>query len=1083
MHPPRSSSRLLTDFLNHGLLPFVGRRAELDVLTTFWRAGREAERLRVATLVGEAGVGKSRLLGALAARIRREGGVELRMTLHPEAANAVAPHLTSALWYSEFGRMLLREEPDGTLAAAIASLRRLARLRPALVVIEDLHLLGTDGVPELARLLDALADEPLTLLCTARPATLAARAAMQPYLIEELELRGLDERAIDELWGMLLASPPAPSVTRAIVEITAGNPLAVRSALRCAVRELRSSPTMPDRELVTLLERDADLMHEGLVAHLSTELREAAGRIAHLGEVVARRSAELLVDEPERTIERLTFAGILVPAASAATQPIAGAADREPPLAFTHSLVHRHLADSTEVDLEGLARLLAGDAPLFTLLPFELVAPRACELAGSFELLAQLHTRMHLAMRALDHRGQWPTVSRLLELAATLVESAGPRLDDERRRELEDIVVPHRLSLLRRESGSDRYRALLARALELSADPATVEQARARLFTLHYAQLAAVRQDEAPSASSWSDEIDDVLAHFPELIGSDEHVMTLGGRGQVAIAIDDARMLESVEREFHTLLDAPSITPALRLQLLQRVAPPLLLRFETPEQLEDRRALLTRIREAGGARTPFVETVIAEFLVLSGDFRHAVMQSRRAHRLCTDSGLTMNMINTRMSGMVAELALATPQPAECDARIDAVLELLAQVPARLRAAYAGLICSRMGEAGWVRIDDEWMRRLAHRLHDEEPSARVGAADAILLGCEPTGVAGCESADEWFSEPERRLAVLRTRLREGHAGPEEVAAAEELLATTPASTQDMVRRRALLELLGRRLDGFAAEDASRLRAAMADGLEHALGWLVSRDLHAAIPAWMTHYEGLLWGARASAWMQIASASSDESSRAATGRDDRLAISMLGEIRYGVNGGERVRLRGVRNRTLLGLMVAIEATGRPLTHAEFCGVATGIDNDAERARKMTNVAVHRLRELLGRETIDTAGETPRLALDAVSVDLLDATAQLAECERALREGIPARAVFAARRALSTLDGEVAWPTLYGAYFEAARDDLEIRLRRSLVRLGESLLREGDIAGAEELLRAAVESLPGDDELMELLEEARR
>lgn len=1067
-------SRQLTDFLNHGHLPFVGRVHELDLLSAFWHCGREAERLRVALLVGEAGVGKSRLVSALAARIRHEGGVELRVSLHPEAANAIAPSLTHALWYSDFGRMLLREQPEETLPAAIAALRRLARLRPALVVIEDLHLLGADAVPEVARLLDALADEPLSILCTARPAALTCRGALQPFLIEEIALAGLGDNEIRELWLSLFSTPPAASVAERIATVTAGNALAVRSALRCAAREIRERPAVPLGELVEHLARDANLMQEGLIAPLSPELRSAAGRMAQLGEIFSRRAAAMLVDDAAHTIERLLFLGVIAPVSGAMPTRISGVAEADAPLAFTHSLVHRHLAESASPDVPTLARLLCDDVAVFTLLPYELAADAGNELVASFELLAGLYSSIHDSARLLDNRGQWVTARRLLALADRLIETA-TLLSESQRQAIDEAVVRRRLNLLRRDVGTDAYRCLLGKALAQSANPASDDEAKARIYTLHFALLAALRENDDTSAMEAGAEIDAIVERFPGIVGSSEHVMCLGGGAQLAIAVSDDRLFEAVEREFRRLLDCADIAPALRSQLLTRVAPPLLLRFETPEELEGRRELLGRIREVAGSRTPFIETIATEFLALSGDFRAALAGSRRALRLCTDAGLRMNVVNVRLSLMLAELATSELRAAEHGACIDAAVELLDLVPPGLRATYASVICSRLGLIGWLRMEDRWMRTLGTRLLESAGTARLEPAECILLGADVAEEP--EAADSMLSR-------LRRALSGGAISGELLDEVEQRLLARPACAAHLVRTRAIVELLGRGFDRLEPDDASRLRMAISEGVERSMDWLIAHELCSAVPAWTTQYRSWLQPERHEEWRRLAEARTDDSTPSAPVlTDEGLRITMIGEIRYGRGAdacaGQRVR--GVRNRTLLGLMVAKDATGGRLSHAEFCRLATGIDDDPERARKMTNVAVHRLRELLGRDAIDTGGESPRLARGAVAVDLLDAITQLEDCEQALRDGILARAVFAARRALATLDGEVAWPSLYGPFFEAAREELECRLRRSLVRIGESLLMEGDVAGAEEILRTAVDALPGDDELRELLEES--
>ncbi|MCB9214267.1 MAG: hypothetical protein H6616_00215 [Ignavibacteria bacterium] len=117
---------------------------------------------------------------------------------------------------------------------------------------------------------------------------------------------------------------------------------------------------------------------------------------------------------------------------------------------------------------------------------------------------------------------------------------------------------------------------------------------------------------------------------------------------------------------------------------------------------------------------------------------------------------------------------------------------------------------------------------------------------------------------------------------------------------------------------------------------------------------------------------------------------------IRISMLGTIRVALPGEDFVPLRGVRIRTLLGLMVADCILSRPLSPEEFLRLAGGDDPDLEHARKKKNMGVVRLREILGREAILTDEETPRLHADIVTVDLIRANELLSEVGGAIREG---------------------------------------------------------------------------------------
>jgi DNA-binding SARP family transcriptional activator len=204
------------------------------------------------------------------------------------------------------------------------------------------------------------------------------------------------------------------------------------------------------------------------------------------------------------------------------------------------------------------------------------------------------------------------------------------------------------------------------------------------------------------------------------------------------------------------------------------------------------------------------------------------------------------------------------------------------------------------------------------------------------------------------------------------------------------------------------------------------------------------------------------------------------DPRLQLSMLGTIEVTRPDGEVARPRGARLKTLLGVMVADRMLDSPLSNREFYCLAAG-DDDIERARNTVYAAMYRLREIIGPETIRTDGETPQLDLERIQVNLLEAHRLLRESATAAREGSWIRAHTALRTVLKLVGREVAFPTLYDNFFEAAREEFENRLRRTIIAVGSGLLREGDAAHSEEILRLGAGALPEDEEIGELLQHA--
>ncbi|HEY0448332.1 helix-turn-helix transcriptional regulator [Actinophytocola sp.] len=200
----------------------VGRRAELAVLDSLLPGDT-----RLVLVDGDAGVGKTRLVQAFAARVADRATVLTGGCLQFEADLPYAP-------FAEALPQLFAEPATGDRAAAY---RRVADAitragDQVLLVIEDLHWADASTRDLLRHLHRALADAPVLVVATCRAdeltadhpvATLVAELARSPRT-ERLHLAPLDRPGVAALARAVLGTEPPQDLVDALVARAEGNP-------------------------------------------------------------------------------------------------------------------------------------------------------------------------------------------------------------------------------------------------------------------------------------------------------------------------------------------------------------------------------------------------------------------------------------------------------------------------------------------------------------------------------------------------------------------------------------------------------------------------------------------------------------------------------------------------------------------------------------------------------------------------------------------------------------------------------------------------------------------------------------------
>ncbi|MEV7008074.1 BTAD domain-containing putative transcriptional regulator [Streptosporangium sp. NPDC051022] len=235
--------------------PFVGREVELDRLVT---AAARTGRFTVALVGGDAGAGKTTLVRQLAKRLSDEGWSTASGACPDSSATPpgwawveILRTLVNATGPGEYAQLLApllddtAPEPDDDQASGGFRLHRavggylasVARDRPILLTLEDLHWADDQTLALLRALPSLLATSRVLLVVTCRDSelsdqqsdVLAALARLGPVRVG---LAGLDTEAVAELVRATCVREVDADAVNSIVERTGGNPFFVRETVR-----------------------------------------------------------------------------------------------------------------------------------------------------------------------------------------------------------------------------------------------------------------------------------------------------------------------------------------------------------------------------------------------------------------------------------------------------------------------------------------------------------------------------------------------------------------------------------------------------------------------------------------------------------------------------------------------------------------------------------------------------------------------------------------------------------------------------------------------------------------------------------
>ncbi|MGA2057878.1 MAG: adenylate/guanylate cyclase domain-containing protein [Bradyrhizobium sp.] len=333
-----------------GGLPLIGRAHEMGLMRERWHLARQGEG-QIVTVIGEAGIGKSRTIEALQQELAGEAPTRINLQCSPyhsgSALYPVIQYLTRAAGLvasdqaevrAEKLRSLLTArqiagpaalpllaellsiplaEPAPTpmppaqrkatmLAVIVEMLRQASHSDPALVLLEDAHWIDATTLEMVARLVDSISRARLLIVVSARPDFTAPWLARPHATLITLGRLGRGE-CMQVVASVAAAHGLAANTIAAIVAKTDGVPLFIEELTRSVMESAGEDSAVPATLKDSLMARLDRLGGAREIAQIAAVI----GRqftFALLEAVAGKRSGEI-----EDLLAKLVTAGIVFP--------------------------------------------------------------------------------------------------------------------------------------------------------------------------------------------------------------------------------------------------------------------------------------------------------------------------------------------------------------------------------------------------------------------------------------------------------------------------------------------------------------------------------------------------------------------------------------------------------------------------------------------------------------------------------------------------------------------------------------------------------------------------------------------------
>ncbi len=1090
--------------------------------------------MSVLWIEGEAGIGKSRLLSTFMDQCigdPYEGeGISLHVRLYPNSeaspgwliANALQAHRSACSLFTEAVR------PD--LDSAINALRRLTRLRPTVLILDDLHWLSEKSAEEFARLLHSLREQPLAIICSSRPGQHPGYMAAAGFLAQTLHLAPLDSKALLDILHKIAVPSPDNSTAELLQTASHGIPLLLPGLIRelMATQEEErnhagilqndtwktqaeeqhageeplgwryegyNTDTLPVR-ITNISRLSKESLIAGLPGTMNEEEREAAIALSVLGEVFTEEAAILTLGEHRKHILYALHEQHIIVHPLKPISPLLGrTAQTIETWTFTHSLLHEiFFSQRTGWNNQYVVILQSQNLTLYSLTlllsvldglehrPFGEEEKRCLQqtLGITYKLLYESHV---LAATQLFDR----------------VIDVYNKLEGTDQAELKLQIAQIRINLASICPFSQECHQAIQDALDLTANPQTIDMAKERLQVLVY-KAPSTRSEVFHNVASRLAEISTLTEQFPSLLHSKYLTVLLGmiaGQLRMQPYSNHIQTLTQYAETLHTALlessqDAEGQTDAERQQHnrernnVQLFTAALLPLFTNTEEYQNCYKLAERVtRWFHGNLPQQLQHCYVRFLINSGEIIEA---QSYLNRLPSGYGrILATSYNLHFQKIFTDAVLGAPLPV-LETHLQKILHRSSQkfnAPANAEELSFPEIGTALCALNIGRMlgEEEWARTFVERITNNDPR--------ILEHYMVDSLARYTANSQEYFQIEYQVPEVLSSLLQSATCREFNAAffqaeAKALLSSPIVHIDQIFMLIVAVAILEEHSNPNTQERYSDIfHSEIRSKLSSTLQWCLKKNLVGYIPRLLKKASGYLTQREANRVAQQYTALKQELAEKYGWQSPQIqenrktVLTMIGTIAVERQEQSKQRIQGSKARRTLGLMVASELMRYRLSLEDFRTIATGINLKQGDPANALRQVVSRLRSVLGKEAIIADGQSPpRLNLDVVSVDVIQIWKELEKVSKYVRNHQPGNARQSMIAVLKMIGSEPVYPALYGEFFESVRNDFEVHLRNSVLAVVHALNHEEDYEAATALLNLAYEQLPNDEEIAEEL-----